>query len=48
MTLTSPLTLMLMYIINVVDLLSLLKCITKFKEIIFNTNQTSKWTHIAR
>lgn len=48
MVATSPLTIFLLYIINIADFFSLIICITRYKEIVFNTNQLSKWNHIER
>ncbi|WP_262315640.1 glycosyltransferase [Lacticaseibacillus parakribbianus] len=45
---TAPFTICLLYIVNVVDFVSLIKCLGKSREIVLNTNQTSAWEHIER
>lgn len=44
----APFTIFLLYIINIVDFISLMKSILKSKDILFNSNPTSKWNHIER
>ncbi|WP_225048058.1 glycosyltransferase [Lacticaseibacillus kribbianus] len=44
----APLAFGLMYVVNVADFVSLIKCIGKSREIVLNTNQTSAWEHIER
>ncbi len=48
LALSSPATLPLLYIINVVDFYSLVKSIALSKEILLNENKISHWTHIER
>lgn len=46
--LSAPLTIFLLYIINCADYYSLIKSIVKHKDILTNSNPSSKWDHIKR
>lgn len=46
--LIAPLTIFLLYIINFADYYSLIKSILKYKDILTNSNPSSKWNHIQR
>ena len=44
----SPLAYVMLLFINIVDYISLIKCLIKGKEIIYNSNSESKWEHVDR
>lgn len=44
----APLTIFLLYIINFADYYSLIKSVFKYKDILTNSNPSSKWNHIQR
>lgn len=48
LTILSPFTIALLYVINLVDYISLLRCLKNMPKIIHNTDKTSGWTHVER
>lgn len=48
LTLIAPAAYFVLYVINVIDWISLIRCLFRFKKIIRNEDQTAKWQHVDR
>ena len=46
--LLSPFTIALLYVINLVDYISLIHCLKNMHKIIHNTDKSSGWIHVER
>lgn len=44
----SPIAYVMLFTINIIDYISLIKCLINYKEIIHNSKTTSKWEHVDR
>lgn len=46
--LIAPLTYLVLYVINVVDWICLMRCLRQWKSIVQNRDQTTRWEHVQR
>lgn len=46
--LIAPLTYLILYVINVVDWVCLIRCLGKWRSIVQNRDQTARWEHVQR
>lgn len=46
--LVAPLTYFILYVINVVDWICLIRCLRKWRAIVRNQDQTARWEHVQR